>query len=234
MQLTYDAAVAELDHLFEGLIDTLERHGQLENTLVVLTADHGELLGEHHLLNHQYSVLEPLLRVPLVLYHPSLIPPGRDARPVMTLDLFSTLLRLAQVPDANRSVNSFDLLHPPEKRIRLSEYPAASQTHIGLVRFVDPDFDPTPFYRSLRALRAGTLKYVEASDGNNALYDLAADPDENNNLVSQKPDVAITLEAGLERFVASLEVGTEASTKAEDKAVEFDEQTRQRLEALGY
>jgi arylsulfatase A-like enzyme len=203
----------------------------LENTLVVLTADHGELLGEHHLLNHQYSVHEPLLRVPLILYHSSSIPPGREARPVMTLDLFSTLLRLARAPKPNRSANSFDLLHPPQKRIRLSEYPAASQSHIGLVRFVDPEFDPTPFYRSLRAFRAGTLKYVEASDGTNALYDLAADPNEQNDLTSQKPDVAMTLAAGLERFLGSLG-GREAN--AENETVEFDEQTRRRLEALGY
>ena len=78
LRRTYDASIAELDHLFFELLRALEKRGRLENTVVALTADHGELLGEHHMLNHQYSVHEPLLRVPLMISHPALVEAGRE------------------------------------------------------------------------------------------------------------------------------------------------------------
>ncbi|MDP7571592.1 MAG: sulfatase-like hydrolase/transferase, partial [Myxococcota bacterium] len=65
---TYDATIRQLDDLFANLLSALEERGYLEDTVVVLTADHGELLGEHHMLDHQYALHEPLLRVPLVIH----------------------------------------------------------------------------------------------------------------------------------------------------------------------
>ena len=92
---TYDAAILELDGLFQKLIDSLEAGGYLENTIVVLLGDHGDHLGEHHMLDHQFSVYEPLMRIPLVVQYPKRFAPGRDPRPVTNLDLFPTLLELA-------------------------------------------------------------------------------------------------------------------------------------------
>jgi arylsulfatase A-like enzyme len=79
---TYDATLTELDELFYDLLQSLEAGGYLENTVVVLTADHGEQLGEHHMFDHQYSLFDTVLRVPLVISDPSRFEPGRDPRPV--------------------------------------------------------------------------------------------------------------------------------------------------------
>ena len=92
-RLTYAAAVRELDSLLEDLLTTLQNEGYLENTVVVLVSDHGEHLGEHHLLDHQFSVYEPLARVPLVLHYPARIERGRDDRHVSNLDLFRDAAR---------------------------------------------------------------------------------------------------------------------------------------------
>jgi len=233
LELTYDASIAELDHYFEQLIAALERRGLLDDTLVVLTSDHGELLGEHHLLDHQYSVHEPLLWVPLVLRHPRLVPSGREPRPVMNLDLFVTLLGLAGVPQAAQNARGVDLLAPHTERARLSEYPFAPRKYVGLTALAWPDFDPTPFFRSLRAFRSGTLKYVQASDGTHELYDLAEDPGETTSLVNEKPEVAASLDLELEHYLSDL-VSDSDGERPEPGTVEFGDETRKMLDALGY
>ncbi|MFP8882050.1 MAG: sulfatase [Myxococcota bacterium] len=229
LRRTYDAAIAELDHLFFELLQSLARSGRLADTVVVLTADHGELLGEHHMLNHQYSVHDPLLRVPLIIGHPSLVEPGRDSRPVMNVDLFPTLLELAgvsvEIPYRSEAVSLFGR---EAERVRLSEYPFADRKHIRYLKFDDPDFEPDPWLRSLRAFQSGAMKYVWASDGSHSLYDLTADPDEQTNLVLERPKLAELLDAQLHRYLEGLGEGSRGGT------AEFSDETRAMLESLGY
>ncbi|MHC4946266.1 MAG: sulfatase-like hydrolase/transferase, partial [Planctomycetota bacterium] len=97
LSLVYDACMAELDALFESLISALAERGLLDNTIVVLTSDHGEHLGEHHMLDHMFLLHEELLDVPLVIHYPKRIEPGREKTPVVNIDLFPTLLELAGI-----------------------------------------------------------------------------------------------------------------------------------------
>jgi arylsulfatase A-like enzyme len=97
----YDAAVLSWDREVEATVEALEAAGELEDTLVVLTADHGELLGEGGRYGHPPVLDQPLLRVPLVFLGGS-VEPGRSGARVGLVDLAPTLLRLAGVgvPDA--------------------------------------------------------------------------------------------------------------------------------------
>jgi arylsulfatase A-like enzyme len=226
---TYDAAIAELDHLLFELLGSLEQSGQLENTIVVLTSDHGELLGEHHMLNHQYSIHEPLLRVPLVISHPSLVEPGRDSEPAMNFDLFPTLLELTGT-DGGHDGEAVSLFSDRRGRVRLSEYPFASRSHVGLLALSHPGFDSAPFLRSLRALRVGDAKYVRRSDGSEALFALDSDPNENRDLVPERGAQARALGDQLQGWVERLQAGA----AARGQPVEFSEETRAMLESLGY
>jgi len=229
LRRSYDASIAELDHLFYELLRSLERGGNLANTVVVLTADHGELLGEHHMLNHQYSIAEPLLRVPLIISHPSLVEPGRDSRPAMNVDLFPTLLETADVPfEGSYPSQAVSLLAPASARVRLSEYPFADRKHLRYLSFEYPDFVPDPWLRSLKAFRSGGMKYVWASDGNNALYDLAADPDEHTNLIGQRPKLVALFDAQLRAFLDDL------GAQGHGQPADFSDETRAMLESLGY
>ncbi len=229
LRLTYDAAISELDHLFFELLRSLDSSGRLADTVVVLTADHGELLGEHHMLNHQYSVHESLLRVPLIISHPTLIEPGRDSRPVMNVDLFPTLLELAGVSvETKHRSEAVSLFSRQTERVRLSEYPFADRKHIRYLELDNPGFVPDPWLRSLRAFRSGTLKYIWASDGRHALYDMAADPDEQTNLVRERPKLAELLDTQLHRFLENL------GDRGRGGTAEFSDETRAMLESLGY
>ena len=108
------------------LIAGLESAGYLDNTIVVVTSDHGEHLGEHHMLEHQFSLYEGLIHVPLIIRYPPKFAAGREPRPVSNLDLFPTLLELAGIGLPSGSLNKgISLLSPEKDRLRLAEYPVA-------------------------------------------------------------------------------------------------------------
>jgi len=226
---TYDAALLELDELTGSFLQDLAAGGRLERAAVVVTSDHGELLGEHHMLDHHYSLHEPLLRVPLIVRVPGRLAPGRDARPVVNFDVYATLLELAGI-DLPPGTHAHSLLAPREQRARLAEDPVPPHIGIQAVQAAHPDFDPTPFRRRLRAWIDGSYKYLWSSDGRSALYDLARDPAESRDLRGEQPEVAARLSADLDAYRASLrpcrpgETAAPASTPAE----------RGRLRALGY
>jgi arylsulfatase A-like enzyme len=226
---TYDATLAELDDLFADLLESLDDGGFLENTVVVLTSDHGEHLGEQHMLDHQYTLYEPALRIPLVIYAPGRIEPGRDARPVMNLDLFATLLDLAgiEAPPGTRGLSLVDL---PEERVRLAEEPALTRIGMSVVERRRSEFDPSTYQRRMRALTVPPYKYIWASDGRNALYDLAADPSESSNRIDDDPETAARLDAMLAMRVAEL---APCAGAVEDIPADSPEE-RRLLEELGY
>lgn len=231
MAATYDACVAELDELFASLLEGLERAGALENTVVVLTADHGEHLGEHHMLDHQYTLYQPLIHVPLVVHYPARFAPGREKRPVMTFDLFPTLLELAgaEAP-SNLNSKAVSLLSPRADRQRLSEYPSVFLEPFMAVKAAHPTWDPAPWHRTMRALFAGDAKYIWQSDGKHELYDLPRDPGEQDNLITKDSATAGRMAGLLDAFVATLRMAGPSSQPVPG----MSEEIKQHLRALGY
>ncbi len=232
---TYDAALAELDELFGELMRALEARGALENTIVVLTADHGEHLGDHHLIDHRYSLYQGLVRVPLVLWHPDRIPAARSERPVANIDLYKTLL-VAVGLDALRGLppHSHDLLSAAAgaagvERTRVAEYPATFPVARSGVRGMRPDFDPAPFRRRLKSLVRGGEKLIWSADGQHELYDLRSDPNETNNLAAERSERTAELAAELEGLFA----GLRAHVPTPDET-RLTEEERERMRSLGY
>lgn len=224
----YDASLAELDDLFKNLLESLELSDRLDNTVVVLMSDHGEHLGEHHLLDHQFSVYQELLHVPLIVHYPAKFAPGRDARPVANFDVFPTLLELARVdPPKALASTAVSLLHAPRSGARIAAYPAANSEAIAQVQRADAAFDPTAWSRSLRAYVEGPLKLICASDGRHALYDLNADPHELHNLLAERAADAQRLKAALRGELSKLVRGSSESTN-------YTAADAQRLTDLGY
>jgi len=92
----YDDALAYLDHEIGAMLDDFRSRGLLENTIVIVTADHGEEFGEHGLLDHGNSLYLPALHVPLLVVWPGHVPAGRRVEPTVSLiDLAATVLDLA-------------------------------------------------------------------------------------------------------------------------------------------
>ncbi len=98
----YLGAIAYEDATIESLLHELERRGALRNTIVVITADHGELFGEHKLVGHGNALYREQLRVPLlVLNAPGVSSPSRIRAPVSLRDLAATIMALAGVGDSH-------------------------------------------------------------------------------------------------------------------------------------
>jgi arylsulfatase A-like enzyme len=95
----YDGEIVGTDLQIARLVEVLERRGLLDDTLVVVTADHGESLGENdYFFQHGKLLNEASLRVPLVLHHPDLPGGLRVAQPVSLVDLLPTMTALLGIP----------------------------------------------------------------------------------------------------------------------------------------
>jgi arylsulfatase A-like enzyme len=231
----YDGEISYVDWRVGQLHAALRDQGLLDNTLFVITSDHGENIGDHGLMDHVYCLYDSLLRVPLIVGGLAEFPAGeRVAEQVQTPDLFPTILKLAGVEEEEtwRQVQTpplfpRDVRGQPE-RAAIAEY-LEPQPPVGILRKRYPEFDPSRFDRTLRTVRGDGYKYIWASDGRDELYDIASDPGEERNLIDAEPEVAARLRKSLEEWLASF-----SPARASDEELELDAAMRQRLEDLGY
>jgi arylsulfatase A-like enzyme len=181
----YHASIAWMDHCVGRLLAGLGEHGLGPDTLVVYTSDHGEMLGEHGLLQKR-TLFEGAARVPLLCCWPGRFAPATLERVVQHVDLVATLHALTGVPaEPGCAGRSFaPLLRGAEQdwddvaRVELSQsfgLPAPEQ------RRAAPGELPAGFRA---ALREGRWKYIEHSVDQRALYDLVDDPGEGINRVA--------------------------------------------------
>ena len=184
----YDGEIAYTDRRIGDLVDLLARHGILDDTVVVVTSDHGEMLGEHGLYDHKLSLYEPVLRIPLVLRFPKRVEAGqRIPAPVMLQDLYPTLLALAGIEprpsvEARRLPGITAMKPGPIRGVALddpliAEY-ARPAEFLPVMRGLAPGADLARFDAALVSLTWGSRKMVWSSAGPAVLYDLVADPGE--------------------------------------------------------
>lgn len=172
----YDATIAEQDAQVGRLLAELERRGVLRNAIVVITSDHGELLGEHGLYEHGNSLYMELLHVPLVVVAPGRAPAGARVPSYATLrSLPATILDLAGLPDSAIAGPS---LAPLWRGGVSSPAPAFASVRRGI------NTDPAlPVSRGdMYSIVSGTHHLIRNGDGREELYDLAADPGEARDL----------------------------------------------------
>jgi arylsulfatase A-like enzyme len=237
LRACYDGALASIDEEIGALLAQLRQRGILGRTVVIVTSDHGENIGEHGLMSHAYSLHDTLIRVPLLIRYPDGFPPGqRVSHQAQLTDLFPTVLDLLQLdlPDVRRELQGTSLLVPePEAtkdRLAYAEMLAPHPSIQALNRRVGlPEQTPHPaFDRALRCLRTPDYKIVWASDGQHALYDLRRDPLETVNRLAHEPELAATLLATLQAWQPP------SGVPLTPRAPEIDPEVRRRLRDLGY
>ncbi|GJM23742.1 MAG: sulfatase [Phycisphaerae bacterium] len=229
IDLTYDAAIAELDEILKSLLTTVEQRGELDNTLVIITADHGEHLCEHHLLDHQYSLYQPLLKVPMILWHPSRVTAGRNSDPVANIDVFPTILELADIASKpTPSQHARSLMQTTAQRVRHSDYFSPPTRQINEAKRIHRSWNPKPFLRKLRAVVDGNYKLIWSSDQDHALYDLSTDPGEKHNLFNREPEIATAI---LAQIIPAAKRGADGSHASKEP---HSAGHAQRMTALGY
>ena len=175
--------------------DELDRRGVLSNTLVIVTADHGEHLGEHKIYGHGQSLYRPELHVPLLIAFPAGVPAGvSSSEPVSLRDLAATVVDRAGLgknsPLPGRTLARF-WDHAPEPAD-----PPAQPVLSELIRGGKPDPHikwPPALRGKMESLVAEGKTYIRNGDGSEEVYDLETDPAEVHNL-SGAVDAPATLE----------------------------------------
>jgi arylsulfatase A-like enzyme len=182
----YDRCIVALDRELGRLFAELERDGLLEETLVVVTADHGEHLGEQQLYGHGCSLYLPELHVPLLVFAPGGAAAGRAiAEPVSLRDLAATVVDQAGVAAGSPFPGS-TLARTWSGSKNSCREPILSM--IDAPCEADPNHGMSPVCRGpLRSLVDGRYHYIACGDGREELYDLEDDPDETHNLAVGTP-----------------------------------------------
>ncbi len=177
----YDGALAYLDDHLGRLFEALEGRGVLDNTIVVITSDHGEEFGEHGLYDHGYSLYQTGLHVPLVVVAPGRVPAGRRvSAPVSLRDLAATVEALTGLTETR----AFPGTSLAPLWAGSPEPPHVSPVFFEVERSPgQPDWFPSS-RGPMRGVVHQGLHYIRNGDGTEELYDLERDPWERQNLVS--------------------------------------------------
>jgi arylsulfatase A-like enzyme len=185
----YDRSLAFLDDALGRLFDELQRRGTLDETVVIVTSDHGELLGEQGFMRHGTTLYMPVLHVPLIVRFPPAVPAGvRVDAPVTLRDIPATVLDLIGASDnefAGKSLAS-RWLEPGS-----AAAPVYSEVREALripKRYPNAESD-------LYSLLDEQHHYIRSSDNTEELYLYSEDPLESRNMAVE--GVAEAVLAGL-------------------------------------
>jgi len=216
----YDGEVAWTDTLLGRLRASLEARQMWDNALVVVTADHGEALGEHDETGHGFFTYETTLKVPLVM-RGSGLPANTVVNGTFRLvDVAPTVLGLLRLPPLAADTAGVDL----EAHLAAGGPPITRMTYAESL---------TPLlqyqWSDLRVMREGAWKYILAPRPE--LYNLDADPGETRDLAAAEPQTAGRLRTALEGLLRA-ERNRTRSTPTASPALSAD--VLQKLGALGY
>jgi arylsulfatase A-like enzyme len=183
----YDGQVAAMDAALGELIAALKARGRYEQALIVVTADHGELLGEHGQMGHIGRMMyEGLLHVPLVVKLPGAARPrGVVDTPVQLVDVLPTVLAQVGAP-----------LPPGVQGEALPAVTRASVAEEEINPFLVAHYGDV-YNRSLRVVYDGAWKLITTSRGEQLLFDLQADPGETTDLSAREPERVSAMRAQL-------------------------------------
>jgi arylsulfatase A-like enzyme len=200
----YDSELAYLDFYLARLLDTFKERGLLKNSILIVTADHGEQFGEHSRWGHGRAVYQEEVHVPLIISDP-LGAPGVVSHPVDQQDVAAWLMERLGLP-LPPGVEASDIATGRDAKV--------AELLGGIVDYQ-------------AVLRKGQMALVRTPGRAEELYDLAVDPAEAHDLASERPEQTARLGAELTRWV-------EARPLATGSAPKLDAQTIEQLRELGY
>jgi arylsulfatase A-like enzyme/Tfp pilus assembly protein PilF len=215
----YAGEIAYVDHCIGQVISKLKELKLYDSTLLIITSDHGETLGDHGEFTHGYFIYQSSIRVPLIFKLPGSTKPRRISDVVGLVDILPTVCSMLGIE------------------------PPAQIQGIDLKPYFHGDSRPYPnrylYCQSLESTKynANSLlgavgdryKYIQTT--RRELYDLQNDPAELNNLTGEQPNRVRIMQDKLQQI---LEESVRPDTGASDTKVQLDEETLQRLATLGY
>jgi arylsulfatase A-like enzyme/Tfp pilus assembly protein PilF len=215
----YQGEIAYTDEQIGRLLRGVEEASVGGQTLIVLTSDHGESLGQHQEATHAYFLYDSTLVVPLIVWCPPKVPSGRRiATQVRLIDVAPTVLGLLGVPRLPHAqgadLSPLILGHAMDLRLEAYAETFYNRYNLG--------------FAQLRAWRSDGWKYIHAAPPE--LYDLATDPRELRNLAPSQPERVAEMRARLRELLTDVPRVVSAPQARRSASP----QDLRRLESLGY
>lgn len=238
----YKGAVSYVDGCIGKLIDSLKIHDILEDTLIIITSDHGESLMEHGIHFDHHGLYEVTTHVPLILHYPRLFPqPKKIEGLIQHVDLVPTLCDYLRTNDNDLRFDGTSLK------------PLISREKNSLRKLA---FFEESYVQRKTGIRNETFKYIYAPDGIGLctycqkvhagveeLYDLGTDPEEKNNDVSKNRTTADRMRVELESVIRNLDSRKQQILETEDtpqtglddlQDLTDQKKIKKKLRSLGY
>jgi arylsulfatase A-like enzyme len=215
----YDGGIASEDAAIDALFRRLRELGWYDNSLIIVTADHGDTFGEHGLMDHFVGfVYQELVHVPLIVKYPGQHD-ARDSKELVSqVDLLPTVLEVVSAP-LPHGIQGRSLMHPATNS---NQVVFARGTRSPLVGLGNARFNGLH-----RAIFSGSLKLIGWTAGAPELYDLDSDPQEQRNLYQPDDPRARELSNRLETWAAS-------APRHGSQGQKLDRSATERLKSLGY
>ncbi|MFC4988880.1 sulfatase-like hydrolase/transferase [Saliphagus infecundisoli] len=232
LRALYRAEIAYLDEQIRELRSVFERYGEWDDTVFIIVGDHGENIGDHGLMDHQYSVHDTLLHVPLIIHGGRFNQVGDSDKRIQTLDLFPTILDIAglTIPEQAQGTSFHPNSSTASRDQAIAEYLSPQPSIASLSDQTGiPEEELDEFGRSMRTIRTEEYKLIRGSEGDISLYNIEDDPNEQTDKSSEEPGVRDELINRLDAWLESFE-----QTTARERDQEMSKGTKQRLEDLGY
>ncbi|MGA2416914.1 MAG: sulfatase-like hydrolase/transferase [Candidatus Sulfotelmatobacter sp.] len=213
----YDGEIAFADAQVGRLIAYLKANDLYRNTLIVLTGDHGESLGEHGEKTHGFFIYNATLHVPVIIRLPGTSSAQSVSEMISLADLMPTVLQglKVDVPAQVQGLSLLPLMAPKRPEDARSLY---AETFLPRLHFN---------WSELRSVETDRYQYIDAPKPE--LYDLTKDPGETQNILAQKKAVADELRARLNKLISQYSAGQELAEKTG-----LDPALMERLKSLGY
>lgn len=239
----YTAEIAHQDYHLGRLLRYLRQSGALDDTLVIITADHGEGHGDHSFFGHSFVVYQELVHVPLVVHYPERFPAGRRVMTnVSTRRIFHTVLDIADVPTPfleghpNHDLRGLSLARATnckpdtEGGVAFAEaFPP--QTFLSVMKHRSPHLIERLSLRDVRrGVYDGEHKLATVGGQVEGLFHIATDPAEVNDVSAQYSALSGQLRQRIDQFVAS------AQAQRSDDVLpgRISPEMAEHLRALGY
>ena len=220
----YDASIKYVDSNINRIYKTIEETGILDDTLILITADHGESHIEHDIYFDHHGLYDPQLKIPLIMHHPELPTGSVYDEFVQHFDIVPTILELTRIKDTGVKLDGMSLMNLTKGRGWDRDFVVAEEMSAHEKRMIRDKN-----YKYIKALNQEKcylcMKYHSRGD---EFYDLQADPDEKVNIIDNPKHKQYKIR--LEEYISALEKPKEGrQVKFED-----EEEVNKRLEALGY